>query len=53
MKREKVPGADIHFVRVDAVDPRDALCAEREAREKLGAIDVLICTTGPSLRRVS
>jgi 2-hydroxycyclohexanecarboxyl-CoA dehydrogenase len=46
--RERVRGAYIHFVRVDAVHPQDALRAEREARDKLGAIDVLICTTGPS-----
>jgi 2-hydroxycyclohexanecarboxyl-CoA dehydrogenase len=46
--REQVPGADVRFVRVDAMDPQDALRAERAARESLGAIDVLICTTGPS-----
>jgi NAD(P)-dependent dehydrogenase (short-subunit alcohol dehydrogenase family) len=46
--RERVPGSVIHFVRVDAVHPQDALRAEREARARLGAIDVLICTTGPS-----
>jgi 2-hydroxycyclohexanecarboxyl-CoA dehydrogenase len=48
MVRERVPGCVVHFVRVDAVNPQDALRAEREARDKLGAIDVLICTTGPS-----
>jgi 2-hydroxycyclohexanecarboxyl-CoA dehydrogenase len=46
--RERVSAADIQFVRVDAVDPQDAVRAEQEAREKLGAIDVMISTTGPS-----
>ena len=46
--REKVPGVDIHFIRVDAADPHDAKRAEQAARERLGGIDVLICTTGPS-----
>ena len=46
--RNRVPGSDIRFVRVDAVNPHEALRAEQEAREFLGRIDVLICTTGPS-----
>jgi 2-hydroxycyclohexanecarboxyl-CoA dehydrogenase len=46
--RERIPGSVIHFVRVDAVHPPDALRAEREARDRLGVIDVLVCTTGPS-----
>lgn len=46
--RQRVAGADVSFVRVDASVPRDALRAEQECRERLGAIDVLMCTTGPS-----
>jgi 2-hydroxycyclohexanecarboxyl-CoA dehydrogenase len=46
--RERVPGSEVNFVRVDAGDPRDALSAERQAHDILGRIDVLICTTGPS-----
>jgi len=46
--REKVTGADIHFVRVDAMIPQNATRAEQEARKGLGRIDILICTTGPS-----
>jgi NAD(P)-dependent dehydrogenase (short-subunit alcohol dehydrogenase family) len=46
--RARVPGADVDFVRVDATDPADAVRAEQSARARLGAIDVLVCTTGPS-----
>lgn len=46
--RERVVGVDVRFVRVDASDPQDAMRAEAETRAMLGAIDVLMCTTGPS-----
>ncbi|MDB5681345.1 MAG: hypothetical protein JWO16_1150 [Sphingomonas bacterium] len=46
--RARTPSAQIAFVRVDAVDPQDAIRAEAQARTILGAIDVLMCTTGPS-----
>ena len=41
-------GSKAGFVRVDATDPGDALRAEEECRSLLGAIDVLVSTTGPS-----
>lgn len=44
----RVPAAQVSFLRVDAVDAADAARAERECRERLGSIDVLMCTTGPS-----
>jgi NAD(P)-dependent dehydrogenase (short-subunit alcohol dehydrogenase family) len=46
--RERVPGAEIAFVAVDATDPAAAVTAEAQARDHLGAIDVLMNTTGPS-----
>lgn len=46
--RDRTPGAMISFVRVDAVDPDDAIRAEAETRAVLGGIDTLVCTTGPS-----
>ena len=46
--RARVPGAQVNFVVVDAVDPVAAAVAEATAREQLGAIDVLVNTTGPS-----
>lgn len=46
--RARVPAAAVRFVRVDATDAADAVRAEAEARAILGAIDVLMCTTGPS-----
>lgn len=48
MVRQRVPGVSVGFVRVDAIDPGDAVRAEAEARDRLGAIDVLISSTGPS-----
>lgn len=45
---KRVPDAVISFVRVDAVNAQDAVRAEADARDILGAIDVLMCTTGPS-----
>lgn len=44
----RVPGASVFFVRVDATDADDVVRAEAEARAILAAIDVLMCTTGPS-----
>jgi NAD(P)-dependent dehydrogenase (short-subunit alcohol dehydrogenase family) len=46
--RERVSGASIEFVAVDATDPSAAVGAERAARSKLRAIDVLVNTSGPS-----
>ena len=46
--RSRAPDSEVHFVRVDAIIPQEAMRAEREARERLGRIDVLICATGPS-----
>ncbi len=43
-----VPNAQVSFVPVDALDPLAAAAAEAEARVLLGAIDVLVNTTGPS-----
>jgi 2-hydroxycyclohexanecarboxyl-CoA dehydrogenase len=48
MVRRRVSDSDIGFVQVNASDSADALRAERECRDRLGAIDVLMCTTGPS-----
>ncbi|WP_428385269.1 SDR family NAD(P)-dependent oxidoreductase [Nevskia ramosa] len=45
---ERVPAANVGFVRVDATIAAEAVRAEAECRERLGAIDVLVCTTGPS-----
>lgn len=47
--RERAPKADIGFVRVDATIAADAVRAEAQCRARLGAIDVLVCTTGPSV----
>lgn len=46
--RERVPGADVGFVRVDATSAGEAIGAESDCRAKLGAINTLVCTTGPS-----
>lgn len=46
--RDRAPDAEVSFVRVDATDPADAVRAEAEARARLGSIDTLVCTTGPS-----
>jgi len=46
--RARVPGADVDFVQVDAMDSADAVRAAQSARARLGAIDVLVCATGPS-----
>lgn len=44
----RVPGSDVRFVTVDATDSADVCRAEEQCREHLGAIDVTVCTTGPS-----
>jgi 2-hydroxycyclohexanecarboxyl-CoA dehydrogenase len=46
--RERVPCAAVEFVRVDATSPVAAVDAARIVLARLGAIDVLVCTTGPS-----
>jgi len=46
--RARVRRADVEFIQVDAADPADAIRAEHAARDRLGSIDVLVCTTGPS-----
>jgi 2-hydroxycyclohexanecarboxyl-CoA dehydrogenase len=46
--RERVPGAAVQYVQVDATNPASAVEAARVAQEGLGGIDVLVCTTGPS-----
>jgi 2-hydroxycyclohexanecarboxyl-CoA dehydrogenase len=46
--RKRVSGAVIDFFKVDATDAVDTVRAETAVRAKLGMIDVLVCTTGPS-----
>ena len=46
--RERVPGAEVAFFQVDAIDTADVIRVEAAARAWLGKIDVLVCTTGPS-----
>jgi NAD(P)-dependent dehydrogenase (short-subunit alcohol dehydrogenase family) len=46
--RDRVPGADVDFIAVDATEPAAAVSAEEKARVHLGGIDVLMNTTGPS-----
>jgi 2-hydroxycyclohexanecarboxyl-CoA dehydrogenase len=46
--RERAPGASVNFVAVDATDPAAVIDAELVARSLLGAIDVLVNTSGPS-----
>jgi NAD(P)-dependent dehydrogenase (short-subunit alcohol dehydrogenase family) len=46
--RVRVPEAWVSFVGVDARDVVDVARAERECCDRLCAIDVLMCTTGPS-----
>ena len=46
--RERAPNAIVSFIKVDATDVADTLRAEAECRATLGAIDVLVSTTGPS-----
>ncbi|MGQ0622470.1 MAG: SDR family NAD(P)-dependent oxidoreductase [Panacagrimonas sp.] len=46
--RGRARGVDVSFIKVDATDAADAVRAEAECRSRLGMIDVLVCTTGPS-----
>lgn len=46
--RAQVPTAQVSFVVIDAMDPRAVTAAAAAARGVLGAIDVLVNTTGPS-----
>src|SRR5216683_2516828 len=46
--RDRAPGAAVDFMAVDATDPAAAVRVEEAARAELGAIDVLMNTTGPS-----
>jgi NAD(P)-dependent dehydrogenase (short-subunit alcohol dehydrogenase family) len=46
--RERAPGASVNFVAVDPTDPAAVIDAELAARSLLGAIDVLVNTSGPS-----
>jgi NAD(P)-dependent dehydrogenase (short-subunit alcohol dehydrogenase family) len=46
--REQVPSAIAEFVQTDATAPVSAIEAAESARNKLGGIEVLVCTTGPS-----
>jgi len=46
--RERQPGANVSFFAADAVDPAAAIRAEAAARARLGTIDVLINSSGPS-----
>ena len=46
--RDRAPSASVEFIAVDATDPAAAVFAEQKARARLGAIDVLVNTTGPS-----
>lgn len=45
---EAAPGAEVSFVAVDGADAPDTVRAEAEVRDRLGAVDVLVCATGPS-----
>lgn len=45
---ERVTGADVRFVAVDARVPAAVTAAVAEAEAHLGAIDVLVTSTGPS-----
>ena len=45
---ERVKGAKVTSLPVDATIPTEVSRVEEEARSRLGAIDVLVCTTGPS-----
>lgn len=46
--RQRVPGAQIHFVKGDAAIAAEATRVVDEAQALLGTIDVLICAMGPS-----
>ena len=44
--RDRVAGASVRFVPVDAADPAAAALAAAEAQELLGSIEVLMCSSG-------
>jgi NAD(P)-dependent dehydrogenase (short-subunit alcohol dehydrogenase family) len=46
--RSRVPAAEVSFVLLDAMDPDATAEAELVTRHRLGTIDVLVNTTGPS-----
>lgn len=46
--KKAVAGAQVSFMRADAIQTDQATAVEARARSHLGAIDVLINTTGPS-----
>jgi NAD(P)-dependent dehydrogenase (short-subunit alcohol dehydrogenase family) len=46
--RARAAGADVTFIAVDARDERQVAAAVSSARERLGGIDVLVTSTGPS-----
>jgi NAD(P)-dependent dehydrogenase (short-subunit alcohol dehydrogenase family) len=46
--RDRAPGASVEFVAVDAMGPAATVQAERTVRAKLGAIDVLVNSSGPT-----
>lgn len=46
--RERVPDGEVEFIRADTLDPAAATIAEQRCRDRLGAIDVLVTTVGPS-----
>jgi len=46
--RARVPDAEVYFLSADTLDPAEATGAEERCRERLGGIDVLVTTVGPS-----
>ncbi|MDB5971898.1 MAG: hypothetical protein JWQ90_4348 [Hydrocarboniphaga sp.] len=48
MVRARAPNADVSFVQVDALDTAQVGRAVEICEARLGMIDVLVCTTGPS-----
>ena len=46
--RERTPAADVSFIKVDGMDVADTVRAEAACRARLGAIDVIVTSTGPS-----
>ncbi|MGD9661488.1 MAG: SDR family NAD(P)-dependent oxidoreductase [Porticoccaceae bacterium] len=46
--RKRIGGAEIDFIKVDAMKADDVVRAEARARDLMGGLDTLICSTGPS-----
>lgn len=46
--RGRAPGAEVSFVAVDACDHAAVVAAAAEAEERLGGVDVLVSSAGPS-----